>query len=157
MEEVKTQCNCKGKCKNNRCLCRKNRRPCSEDCKCQDCQNPYNGVDVEGLSICSLDAIEEYKNLTKEDLAQLVELPCECETVALKDLLVDEYSCSKCDEIHYYSFCWNQVVQENCTWHCDICKQCRDWREWHCPNCNRCTYGVTFPCENCGKSNGRYS
>lgn len=147
--ENKTTCKCKGKCQNNRCTCRKNRKPCTKECKCEDCQNPYNGVDVEGIHICILDAIDIYKKLTEADLNQLYELPCECEKVALKDAL-DEFSCSKCDEIYYFSFCWGEIVQDSTTWHCEVCKSCRDWREWHCENCNKCTYGVTIPCEHCG-------
>lgn len=147
--EAKATCNCKGQCKNNRCACRKNRQPCSEECKCKNCQNPYNGVDVEGMHICSLDAIEKYKALTEKQLNKKYELPCGCEQVPLKDLL-DGYNCSECSELYYYSFCWNSVEQDNCTWHCEVCKSCKDWREWHCENCNRCTYGVTMPCDNCG-------
>lgn len=154
--EDKIQCNCKGKCKNNRCSCKKNRKPCAEECNCKDCQNPYNGIIVEGLNICTLDAIEIYKKLTETQLNKLYELPCECEEVALKDVLTD-YSCSKCNEDYYFSFCWGEVAQDSCTWHCDICKECKDWREWHCENCNRCTYGITLPCETCGKGHHNYS
>lgn len=149
------KCNCKGKCENNRCACKKHRQPCTEECKCEGCKNPYNGVDVEEMHICSLDAIERYKKLTTRQLNKKYELPCECEKVALKDLLAEEeYSCSKCDEYYYFSFCWDRVVQESVTWHCEDCKKCRDWREWHCDNCNKCTYGVTLPCEGCGASSG---
>ena len=150
MIEEKSRCNCKGKCKNNRCACKKNRKPCSEECNCKDCQNPYNGVTVEGMHICSLDSVEIYKELSESQLNELHELPCECEKVPFKDLL-NEYSCSVCDEIYYYSFCWDTVAQEDCTWHCEICKTCRDWREWHCDNCNKCTYGITQPCAYCGE------
>ncbi len=144
-----TSCKCKGQCKNNRCSCRKNRQPCSEDCKCKNCTNPYNGVAVEKLHICVLDNIETYKELTQEHFDYEYELPCECEKVPLKDIL-NGYSCSKCSEYYYMSFCWSEVAQDSTTWHCDICKTCRDWREWHCPNCNRCTYGISLPCSRCG-------
>lgn len=153
--ETKTTCNCKGQCKNNRCACRKNRQPCSENCNCKNCQNPYNGVDVEGMHICTLDAIEVYKAVTEAQLNELIELPCGCEEVAVKDL-IDDYDCSECGEAYYYSFCWGEVAQDSTTWHCEICKTCRDWREWHCDNCNKCTYGVTLPCENCGAA-GKYA
>ncbi len=149
--EKHTVCKCKGKCENNRCKCKKNRQPCSEDCKCEGCKNPYNGVDVDNLHICTLDAIEQYKKLTPEVLNKKYELPCECEKVALKDLL-DDYSCSKCEEVYYFSFCWVDIVQDSTTWHCEDCRACRNWREWHCENCNKCTYGVTLPCEGCGAS-----
>ena len=150
-----TRCKCKGNCTNNRCACRKNHEGCDESCGCTDCKNPYNGVDTNGLHICTLDAIDTYKKLTPKQLDTLYELPCGCEEVSLKDLL-DDYSCSECGEVYYYSFCWRDVVQDSCSWHCEVCRKCRDWREWHCPNCNRCTYGVTLPCEHCGRS-GRYA
>ncbi|CAF4810471.1 unnamed protein product [Rotaria sp. Silwood1] len=51
---------------------------------------------------------------------------------------------------YYYSFCENDVLEENSQWHCIICQKCVDWREWHCGQCNKCTYGHTLPCERCG-------
>jgi len=51
---------------------------------------------------------------------------------------------------NYYSFCDDDIADDNCDWHCIKCKQCLDWREWHCANCNKCTYGLTLPCERCG-------
>lgn len=56
------------------------------------------------------------------------------------------------DESHdsvFYSFCWDQFQQENCTWHCRRCGKCADWLEWHCSGCNRCHYGKSFPCSTC--------
>jgi len=155
MTTESTTCKCKGKCKNNRCACRKNKRPCSKECKCQDCQNPYNGVDVEKLSPCTLDNIEKYLRYSKEKLERKVELPCGCEEVEIGVMLEEgEYTCSKCDEYYYYSICWGDVAQDNCSWHCEVCRTCRDWREWHCDNCNKCTYGVSSPCEHCGSRKG---
>ena len=154
---MKKTCKCKGKCKNNRCACKKNRRPCSEDCKCQDCQNPYNGINVEELHICTLDNIQAYKNADEATLKTMVALPCGCEEAPIDLLLRTKgYDCSKCNENYYYSICWEDVAQDSTTWHCEICRTCRDWREWHCPNCNKCTYGVTLPCQNCNRSS-RYS
>ncbi|CAF3829705.1 unnamed protein product [Rotaria sp. Silwood1] len=54
---------------------------------------------------------------------------------------------------YYYSFCENDVLDDNSPWHCIICQKCFDWREWHCEQCNKCTYGLSLPCERCeGKS-----
>jgi len=142
-------CNCKSGCTNRRCACLKNNEPCDENCGCVNCRNPLNGVDLEGLTVCAIQHIAEYKALSKEELAITFELPCEHESVPLAEL-VKEYCCQECGETYWYSFCWDDVVQDSCTWHCEICQQCRDWREWHCDNCNKCTYGVTFPCEHCG-------
>ncbi len=143
-------CKCKSGCKSRRCKCLKNNESCDEKCGCSDCKNPLNGVNIDELSTCVIQNIGEYKSLSEEKLQEKHELPCGCEEVPLITLLND-YSCSKCNELYWYSFCWNEVVQDSCTWHCDICGECKDWREWHCLNCNKCTYGVTLPCEYCGR------
>ncbi len=147
------QCNCRAGCGNKRCACLKNRQGCGEQCKCVECQNPLNGVDTEALSVCAIENIHKVKQLTDKQLDKKWELPCGCEEAALKDLL-DDYNCQVCDTPYWFSFCWNAVAEEDQTWHCDVCRMCRDWREWHCPRCNRCTYGVTLPCDGCG---GRHS
>ena len=64
--------------------------------------------------------------------------------------------CGKAEE-HSYSFCFASAVEESGSWHCRICRRCRDWREWHGDTCNRCTYGVSLPCERCGQSDGMLS
>jgi hypothetical protein len=157
VKDKNVTCNCKGDCQNRRCVCLKNNEPCGPDCRCGgSCMNPLNGVAVDEMTNCAIQNIHYFKALTKEELDREHELPCECESVPLK-LLIDEYACSKCGETYWFSFCWNQVVQDNCTWHCETCRQCRDWREWHCPDCNRCTYGVTLPCDNCGRRNRHYA
>ncbi len=147
--EKEFHCNCKSGCDNRRCACLKNNEPCDEACGCTDCRNPLNGLDVDALSVCAIQNIATYKKLSQADLEALHELPCGDEKVPLKQLL-KEYTCPQCGEGYWYSFCWDAVVQDSCTWHCEICGTCRDWREWHCEDCNRCTYGVTLPCEHCG-------
>jgi hypothetical protein len=112
-------------------------------------------VDVDALSECALDNIETVKALSADELAALCELPCEHGSLPLVQLL-KSYTCETCGTSYWYSFCWEAVVQDDCTWHCNVCGMCRDWREWHCPRCNRCTYGVTLPCEHCG-AKGRYA
>lgn len=147
--EKTVHCKCKSGCSNRRCKCLRNNEACDESCGCSDCENPLNGVDVEALSVCTIQNIAEYKDLSDDELEEKYELPCGCEKVRLKNLL-GKYSCSKCGEIYRYSFCWDEIVQDSCTWHCQQCGTCRDWREWHCKTCNRCTYGVSLPCEGCG-------
>ena len=147
--EKSVHCKCKSGCKTRRCICLKYNEPCDDKCECIDCQNPLNGVDISKLSVCTIQNIDEYKDLSEEELQEKYELPCGCEEVPLHKLMGD-YACSKCGELYWYSFCWDEVVEDSCTWHCEICGTCRDWREWHCPNCNKCTYGVTLPCEHCG-------
>lgn len=147
-------CNCNTGCTSKRCKCLKNNEACDEKCGCSDCKNPLNGVDVDNLTSCVLQNIKAYQKLSKKALQKKLELPCGCEEVPLNKLL-NYYSCSKCGEVWWYSFCWDEVVQDSCTWHCDVCGECKDWREWHCPHCNRCTYGVTLPCEYCGRKRER--
>jgi len=147
--KTKITCNCKSGCTNRRCACLKNNQPCNDECRCKDCKNPLNGFDVEKLSICTIQNIHQVKKLSKLQLKKQYDLPCGCEKVTLENL-INIYTCSKCGEDYWYSFCWNDVVHDSDTWHCEICGTCRDWREWHCENCNRCTYGVSFPCEHCG-------
>ena len=148
------QCRCKSGCHNRRCNCLRSDEACGRDCGCSDCQNPLNGVDTANLSACALQNIEEYKELSEAELEERYELPYGCEQVPLEKL-VGDCSCSVCGEVYWYSFCWEEVVQDGCTWHCKVCGTCRDWREWHCPNCNRCTYGVTFSCQHCGSKRRR--
>lgn len=105
---------------------------------------------VQKLTDCALKNIKKIKALTQKEMEEEYDLPCGCEQVALKDLL-GEYGCSECGEVYFYSFCWNDVVQDGDTWHCKDCKKCRDWREWHCKTCNDCSYGVSLPCEGCGE------
>ena len=152
--EKSVHCRCKSGCRNRRCICVKNNECCDEKCLCVDCQNPFNGVNVDDLSVCAVQNIEAYEDLSEEDLEERYELPCGCEEVRLGDLMGD-YSCSKCGDAYWYSFCWDEVVEDSCSWHCEICGACRDWREWHCEQCNRCTYGVTLPCEHCGNKRRR--
>mmetsp|Transcript_39802 Transcript_39802/g.71753 ORF Transcript_39802/g.71753 Transcript_39802/m.71753 type:complete len:247 (+) Transcript_39802:744-1484(+) len=47
----------------------------------------------------------------------------------------------------YYSFCGRGGLEKlSHTWHCRICKCCKDRRDWHCKGCNKCRYGVLIPC-----------
>jgi len=69
-----------------------------------------------------------------------------------KDLVRDALSDDGLEIGHYhyyYSFCWNGLEQGECTWHCRICGDCKDWRDWHCKGCNTCRYGVSIPCSEC--------
>lgn len=147
--EKEKQCNCKSDCTSRRCACFKNNEPCDESCGCTQCKNPLNGVDTEHLTDCAIQNIKAYKALTPQQLAKEYELPCGDQSVPLQKLL-DRFECEECNEEYWYSFCWHTVEQGGNTWHCNICGQCRDWREWHCEECNKCTYGVSLACEHCG-------
>jgi len=144
-----TICRCKGACDSRRCACLKNGEGCGEKCRCQSCQNPLNGVDVSKLTDCAIQNIRLFNALTEEELNRLHALPCEHRKVPLRDVIAG-YDCPECKtEKYWYSFCWDNIVQDSCSWHCVVCGKCRDWREWHCEVCNRCTYGTSLPCQNC--------
>jgi hypothetical protein len=147
--EKEYHCSCTTGCDTYRCSCLKHHEPCDEDCGCVDCQNPLNGVDVDGLTVCAIQSIEKVKGLSDEALAQPYQLACGHETVTLRDLL-RKHACETCGAVFWYSFCRRSVVEDSCTWHCEDCRTCRDWREWHCDVCDRCTYGLTMSCEHCG-------
>ncbi len=44
------------------------------------------------------------------------------------------------DMYYYYSFCRDDLLDDNCYWHCIKCKKCLGWREWHCGECDKCMY-----------------
>lgn len=146
-------CNCTTGCDTYRCTCLKNHEPCGEACGCVDCQNPLNGVDVERLSLCAIQNIDVVKGLTDQELQRKYELPCGHGAVPLEELL-GIHHCQECGAGYWYSFCWETLVEDSCTWHCEDCRQCRDWREWHCERCDKCTYGKTMPCMHCGNTSG---
>jgi hypothetical protein len=141
-------CRCRSGCKTGRCACRGVGKRCSEACSCKDCANPFQQLELEEPSACLVQNVQAYLELPAKQRQLELKLPCGHGTAKLSQLLGD-YSCPKCDEVYWYSFCWDEVVQDSCSWHCKVCRTCRDWREWHCESCNRCTYGVSLPCENC--------
>ncbi len=110
-------CKCKSGCINRRCACLKNGQACTDECQCQRCQNPLNGVDTTNLSMCVIQNIQAYKALSQTALNRAHQLPCEHANVPLKTLLTG-YECTECSEDYSYSLCWNEVVQENNSWHC---------------------------------------
>ena len=145
-------CQCKGRCDSRRCKCLKNGRPCSDDCKCVDCKNPLNGMDVSKMSDCAIGNAEVVRSLTTDELAALIPLPCGHDPAPLSQL-IGGFQCAGCKgEQYFYSFCYKAAEQESCTWHCSVCRTCRDWREWHCETCNRCTYGQSLPWDRCNSN-----
>ncbi len=148
--EKEYHCNCRTGCDTYRCSCLKHKEPCDENCGCVDCHNPLNDVDVDALSACAIQNIETVNALTEQELSKEVELSCGCGTLPLRDLL-NSTACPEGGCVVWYSFCWEMVVEDSCTWHCEDCHMCRDWREWHCDTCGTCSYGVSLPCDGCGK------
>jgi len=144
-ENLPKLCKCKAnECHSLRCPCIKSRRLCDKKtCKCKNCKN-----DKKLWTECAIQHLKLIKGLSEEELNEEHELPCQDESVPLRKLL-SEYDCTECSETYFFSFCRDEVEQDNCTWHCVICKSCMDWREWHCGRCNKCTYGVSLPCEGC--------
>ena len=146
-----TFCQCQSPCQTKRCSCIKAGQPCTDECKCQNCKNPFNRMDAaEQLSACARFSITKVALLSDFQLKKKYTLPCGCGSASLKNLL-GSHICHDCDEEYYYSFCLEEVIDTNSMWHCDACGVCREDSEWHCKHCNTCTYGVTLPCEYCGK------
>ncbi len=113
--------------------------------------NPFSDREnANPLSDCAQGNIKKVQALSTMTLAKKYDLPCGCASVSLKDLL-ENYACEGCDEPYYYSFCFDDVMDTNSMWHCDVCGTCSDDGVWHCKHCNKCTYGLTLRCENCGK------
>ena len=73
--EKELHCNCKTGCRNRRCACLKNNAPCDENCTCTGCRNPLNGVDVDALSVCAIQNIEAFRELSEKELAEEYESP----------------------------------------------------------------------------------
>src|SRR5205823_4373423 len=97
-----------------------------ETCSCVDCKNPFNNIEnADQLSDCARHHITRVVLLSEKKLSQEYELPCGCESAVLKDLLED-YACSRCDESYYYSFCMNEVIDNNSMLHCRACGICRE-------------------------------
>ena len=105
---------------------------------------------LPSLTDCALRHQKKWKAFSPKQLKKTYDLPCGCEKVSLEDLL-DSYECSDCSEGYFYSFCYDEVMDEQSIWHCNDCRTCREDREWHCKTCNKCTYGLTLPCDGCGK------
>lgn len=151
MKENVITCDCQSECKTKRCACLKAGHACGDKCGCLNCKNPFNAVgNSEQLTDCARDHIKKVVSLSEKALNRKYKLPCECNSVALKDLL-SNYSCPECGEIFYYSFCIGEVAYGDNMWHCCACGICREDSEWHCKRCNECTYGITLACEGCGK------
>ena len=62
-------------------------------------------------SACALGNLEKVKalNLKQAQLRKQHVLPCGCEKAPLREFL-SEYTCSKCRETYFYSFCLNEIV-----------------------------------------------
>lgn len=149
MSDEITTCRCSGGCSNRRCRCFRDGQACGAGCACADCANPFDRLAGVTLGECARVHVVHIAGLSADARREQVELPCGCGTAPLEALLAS-HDCPGCGTSFWYSFCWNDVVQEGNTWHCATCRVCRDWREWHCERCNRCTYGQSFPCERCG-------
>jgi len=147
--EANLACRCRSGCGNRRCLCYRAGQACGDACRCVGCSNPFKHLKGSELGACAREHVQWILQLTENVKREVLELPCGCGEALLGDL-IEEYTCPECEESYWYSFCWDEVAQSGNTWHCEVCRTCRDWREWHCPRCNRCTYGQSLPCETCG-------
>ncbi len=166
-------CRCKNGCHTKRCTCLKNGQSCQNGCHCSNCNNPLNGIDVARMSTCAIENVQRYKALSRADLDVMMDLPCGCEQVPLQKL-INLYSCSKCDEPYWYSFCLGEVVQDSCTWeqvplqkliNLYSCSKCDEsyWYSfclgevvqnsctWHCTKCGACRDWREWHCPRCNR------
>ena len=81
-------CQCKSGCTSRRCACLKRGKSCTEDCRCQPCQNPLNGLDAEDFPMCLIQNIQAYQALSQAQLDEPYALPCEHAELPLKTLLM---------------------------------------------------------------------
>lgn len=49
------------------------------------------------------------------------------------------------DSQYFFSFCQDDVFNNDNAWHCITCKTCQEWKEWHCGHCDKCKYFSIFP------------
>lgn len=75
------------------------------------------------LSRCAQKNLEKYRAFSEKVLDKKLMLPCGCEQAVLADLL-NSYPCSKCGTKYIFSFCLDEVVTEESTWHCEVCGSC---------------------------------
>ena len=87
-------------------------------------ENETHHVVEEGcLSNCAKENIDKYQSLSEVDLNAQMRLPCGCEYAYKKDL-VNSYACTQCDTKYIFSFCLDEAVTEESTWHCEFCGSC---------------------------------
>ena len=81
--EKTVHCKCKSGCENRRCVCLRNKEPCDEECKCVDCENPLNGMDVRETpsnndSALPLAEVVEGRGLAKGNSAKQTRVWTQC-------------------------------------------------------------------------------
>lgn len=42
------------------------------------------------------------------------------------------------ESLYFFSFCQDDVFNNDNAWHCINCQRCQEWNEWHCGQCNKC-------------------
>lgn len=75
------------------------------------------------VSKCAQYYADNYAEASERMLDNMIPLPCGCGEVSVREL-VSAYTCATCDKVFWYSFCLEQVVEEDMTWHCEICGSC---------------------------------
>lgn len=44
------------------------------------------------------------------------------------------------ESLYFFSFCQDDVFNNDNSWHCIKCQSCQDWKEWHCGKCDKCKH-----------------
>lgn len=72
-------CQCQLACQTKRCACLKQGRPCTSECQCENCNNPFNSIEnADRLSDCARQNINNFVALSDSVLEKKYELPCGC-------------------------------------------------------------------------------
>ncbi|XP_037029931.1 uncharacterized protein LOC119069860 [Bradysia coprophila] len=182
--KTEDNCPCSGKCLTSRCVCVKAKRDCGSTCKCKSkCKNVFGHLEYffGADTTCDINPCFEQwlmknakngvetidRNALRDQITSSANFADSALAEEWKDDDAEEDDISKTQELFrivfsrssdlYYSFCDNELLEDDSYWHCDICKTCNKWRFWHCDKCNKCTYGQSLPCERCGRSSAESS
>ena len=84
---------------------------------------PESTIQEQPLSRCARKNLEKYNAFSEKMLEKTFMLPCGCEEATMISLL-NSHPCSICKTKYIYSFCLDEVVSEESTWHCEVCGSC---------------------------------
>ncbi|CAM1308985.1 Uncharacterised protein g5020 [Pycnogonum litorale] len=150
---VSNTCTCKVSCRSFRCSCSKLQLKCSEQCLCDDCDNPLNivfnsGKDIEAVTLdnCLMHNIYKISALSVYLENELSFGECCMKPCKVVDVIPGHSKCAfGCDTVYTYSWCWNRLCGQpnRPTEHCVTCNVCIAADEDHSENCKKCKFLFT--------------
>lgn len=48
------------------------------------------------------------------------------------------------ENLYYFSFCQDDLYNNDNAWHCITCQTCQEWDDWHCGQCDKCNVTDSF-------------